>query len=444
MKYILTILILLIFSCTKQYITYNPATFITANKVELISDTTVNGTWDLQGKTLSANNYKIHGTGTIINTDLDFSVNQVVFDTSINLKNVTTAKTPFSTIWYGTSSTNADNWWNIQKSINVCRDNHLECFTPGRGIYKYSKTLDVSLIVNNAYKFCSIKFTGDASYWDMGSGTTFQYTGLTGPAFNMQLNKGSIVQYVSFKGTWKAPVGTDSVYFNIPENGYVDKSGLADDYTGIAIDYYPPFDGHTISGSTGITMQSVSIQNFGTLLYFTHNGITLNDEAHTINDLHLGDGKYGIVSTQAQSKAISVTNLFSWGSIYSVVNIGLKGRAQAGNFSFDIANIAGRCIEPINISQGHWFSSSFNNWFCESIGRVGTFLTQIPLSITNSTFDLNTNLSKQRIVFSSNSPAVNVSNSTVRYYDGLVSDVVFHGAGTFNNCYFGGGKILWK
>lgn len=38
---------------------------------------------------------------------------------------------------------------------------------------------------------------------------------------------------------------------------------------------------------------------------------------------------------------------------------------------------------------------------------------------------------------------VSFNNCTIRYYDGLINDVYVHG-GTYNNVYFGGGKLIYQ
>lgn len=442
----LIFIILLFLNCTKVELIRVGSTVSTFGKIELVNDTTVTGTWDLKGKQLTINNFKIHGTGTISNADIDASVNQVIFDTSINLKNITTAKTPFSTVWYGASPANADNWWNIQKSINVCRDNNLWCFTPGLGIYKYSKTLEVSKIVNNAYQFCYVHFSGDAPLWYNGKGTIFQYTGTTGPALNLQLNKGSEIDHIVFNGLWRSPGGSDSVYFNLSESQYKDQSGLPDNYSGITIDNNLPINGITNSGSSGNYLHEISLQGFGMGIAMSQNGVTRNNDATTFEHIYFIDNlKYGFVNGQAQEKGNVVSYVVSWGSIYNVINIGHFAAKQSGHYSFPHGNIAGRCIEPFNISQALWFPSSFDDWYCENIRDIGTLSTQIPLSFSNCTFEMALGISKQRIALTSNSGEVNFINSIIRYYDGIGGDIWVKGSATFDKlCSFYGWKIIYK
>ncbi len=450
---LLGLILITLASCVKNKYVLVPekATVIEGKILRLYSDTMLNGgVWDGGGKILTIDQfhqYKIIGPGTFQNWIIDAPWTVDLFDTSINIKNISTSDGVFSTQWYGVKSTNADNWWNIQKSMDVCMTNHLECHTTGKGMFNYSKTLEATMIANGAYQQTYLHFSGDASMWDNGKGTTFNYTGITGPAFNMQLNKGSELNNVVFFGKWKSPGGVDSVYFKNTESTYKDVSGynLPNWYAGVTIDYHPPLNGISQSGSTGVHIHEVGIGGFSMLLAMSQNGITANDDIMRVENLHLYDGKYGIVNGQAQEKDMQFNGVFSWGSIFQIISIGKHGKWQAGDYKFKSANIAGRCVELFDISIAHWFSTTIEGWFAESIGRIGTFSAQMPLTISNSTFDLNHNFDKQRIVINSNSNWVNFNNCTIRYYDGLINDINVHGYMTFNPlCYFGGGKIVYK
>lgn len=440
-------ILFLLFSCTKVEYVLQSSTYSTgAKSIELIGDTTINGTWDGAGKVITIHNYKIHGKGTFQNWDIDASLNQNIFDTSLNLKNIKCSNGPFSTIWLGVNSANADNWWNLQKSINICRDNNLPCFTPGNGIYKYSKPLEIAVLSNGKYQQTSLHFYGDASYWNNGNGTTFQYTGKQTPALNLQLNKGSELDHFVLMGLFRSPVGKDSVYFNTTEANYKDISGnnLNDYYTGIAIDYRVS---GTASGSTGTYIHEVSLAGFAMGLAMSQ-GDSYNDDNMTVDHLYFMDNlKYCIVNGQAQEKGMHFTNIYSWGSVYDVINIGLHNRQQAGNYSFDGVYIAGRCIQPFDVSVSHWYGQTFNNVFAESIARIGNFSSAgQTIIISNSTFDLTyPKTIGRQIIINSNANQTEFDHCTIRYFDDLNTDIWVHGYMTFGpNCYFGGGKIIYK
>lgn len=459
MKKLLWLLPLLIFACKKQDVINNPvaplpppviATLVNGNQTVLVADTTIDSIWDGKRpdgsyKLLTiTDGYKIHGKGIFQHWDLDASVNQEIFDTTITIKNITTAKTPFSVTWYGAHVKNSDNWWNIQKSFNLCKDYALICQLPEHGSYKFSKPLSIATMVNGVYQQCSIKIFGDATFWSNQYSTTLAYTGTVSPAINFQLNKGSVFAYIGVSGLWKSPSSVDSIYFNLPESGYVDQSTnhLDDNYAGVAIDYF--YDGHSRSGSTGIEMDHLIISGFAKGLIFSANGYTQNDDIISVDYLNfLGNIKYGVWTSQPQEKGNSIDNIGSWGSIYCVVH-----HWGGGSYSFDVANIAGRPVKLLDVSIGHWFESSVSNWNCESVGYIGNFSLQMPFRIDNCGFNMDYFMgvnSKQRNVLTSNSPYLNIHGSTIRYYNGLVNDVYYHGyvtAPPAPDNYFGGGNFI--
>ena len=449
MKKIIAILII-VSSCQKLYVTPNAVQYSIEGgrlKAKLISDTTITGVWDGAGAIFTQDQqhpYKIHGTGAFTNWDVDASINQQIFDTTITIGKITTKDGIFSTKWYGAGN-NIDNWNIFQKSINVCNANRLQCFTPGLETYNFSKPLDFSKKVNGTYQQAYNDFEGDAVYWNNGQGTHFNYTGTVSPAFIIQYQKGSKFKNFVLTGLYKCPGGVDSIYYNLTQEQYTDQSGnnLSDYYTGFGIDYF--YDGISKSGSTGIQVSNVSVGGFATAIGFSQNGITQNNEAHTFNFIHFLDNKFCIVECNAQEKGTSINHIYSWGSCYNIINQGLHGAFQAGSYSYRVANIAGRCIEPVHASIGHWYSSDFYDWDCEGIGRVVTFSGQIPFTFYNCDFNLASSYNKKRIVISSNTAYLTMHGCTIRYYDGLINNVYAHGYYTipgYPDNYFGGGDLI--
>ena len=366
------------------------------------------------------------------------------------------------------------------KSAQICSQNRAGidiCYTPA-GTYKSSKQFLFANMVNGVYQQYYIDFEGDASYWDNGQGTTFQFTSKDSNfiAIGAQLNKGSIFKNFATLGLWRSPsAANDSLQFVIPEmfkrfnreyalktlsyqksiftskqtdapdtvaSHYNDQSGHhfnGNNYIGFAVDPY--YDGYFRSGSTGITIENIIVGYFGTCLAFTPNGYTQNDDAHTISNIHFYDCKYCIRTGQPQEKGTSIDNIYSWGSCYNVLK-----HFGGGNYSFDGANIAGRCTEVFQLSIGHWFSSSINNWFCENIGYICNATLQMPVMVTNCNFDLSffdNNLNRNVIISTSN--FLTFHGCTFRYYDGLIHNIYYHGSITAPpppDNYFGGGNLI--
>lgn len=439
------ILIALFFcSCTKVQVIEKYIN--TDNTVTINHDTTIVNAdvWDGQGKVLRITDAKISGNIILKNWIIDAALTQWVFDTAITLQNVKPYGDRFSTAWYGARSSNTDNWWNLQKSINTCLNNNIRyCYTPA-GNYNYSRSLNIESIYNNQYAFCSLRFGGESSFWSTGNGTNLYYNATSGSALNLQLNKGSEVDHINLNGWWRSPGGSDSAYFNLSEANYKDVSGknVSDYLSGISIDGKPPIDGVTRSGSTGNHLHDLTISNFTKLLSLSPNGITDNNDILMVENLHLGDGKYGICNGQAQEKDMRFYGVYAWGSLYNVISIGRFGKYQAGEYSFDGANIAGRVIQVFDINTANWFSTHVTNFFVESIARIGNINGSMPVSVSNSTFDLNHFINTDRIVLYAPSNRVQFSNSTIRYYNGGCTDVKIKGAVVFNNVNIGCGNLI--
>lgn len=405
---------------------------------QLVGDTSFDK-WDLKWHTIVISMGKIlHGT--LLHADIDASVNQVIFDTSVNLIDCTTAKTPFSSIWFATSTSNVDNWWNLQKSINVCIGNNLECFTPS-GKYYYSHTLFLGRIANNAYAQTKLRFYGTNSFWDVGTGTQFFNTSSTESGMNIQLNKGSEVDHIGLYGQFQSPVG-----FQIPYNQFNDVKGkCGEGYYGLVIDQNPPIDGYTQSGSTGIHLHDIAIGNYTYALMLSPNKITLNNDILRVENFHGGDCKAAIVGCEAQQKGMVFDGVYCWGNTHTVISIGRYGRAQAGDFKFLNGNIAGQVTRLFDINAASWYSTRIEGFYCENLYTIGDISTAVPIRITNSTFHINLGFDKTRALINANSDNAQMDNLIIRFYDGGVHDVYVHGRMTWTGInYFGGGKLINK
>lgn len=436
-KLLIPILLFALASCTKTVEVY---TYVnTDNAVLVKKDTTITGVWDGHDSVLRITNARIKGNGILKNWIIDAALTQWIFDTTITLQNCKTYGDRFSCMWYGASPSNANNWWNIQKSIYTCIDNNIRnCFLPS-GKYDYAWTLRINK--TTPYQSTSLHFFGDANFWDPGQGTILNFTLTGGSAFNLQYNKGSEVDHISLTGKWKAPGGNDSTYYNLTEANYKDASGnnIGDFHRGFCIDGdAPPFG---TSGSTGNSIHDIYIGGFARAISMSENGVTYNNDIEIFNNIHFGDCKYGFVCTQAQEKGNVVRGLYSWGSVYSLINIGTQGKAQAGNYTFDGGNVAGRCINLLNVNQGAWFSSSLKNFFCESIKSIGNIFTSIPFVIETSHFDFKfPSQIGQRIVLNNNSAQTQIRDCTLRFYNGQPGEIWVHSpsatlTGNNNNFY---------
>lgn len=402
---------------------------------------------DGHGSILRTTNNAVIKNVILKNWIIDGPLTIQMFDTTVDLQNCVPYGDRFSVAWFGASPLRKDNYDYLQKSINTCLNNGIwYCFIPAfKGKeYTYSKPLSVESIYKGKYVGCSLKLGGEGNFWTSWT-STLRYTGLSSSALNFQLNKGSQVESLKIVGEWKSPISDDATYFPRNEDTYKDISGknIGKNLYGITIDGKVPLNGSR-SGSTGISFEDITVTNFAILISLSPNAITANDDIMRFKDTHLGDGFIGIQNNQAQEKDIRFDGIYAWGNLYCLISIGKSGKYQAGDYAFSNANIAGRVIKVFDISASGWYSTHIDNFYVESIREIGTINTQVPITISNSTFHLNYNIDKKRIVLWGNSPLIKISSSIVGYYDGSGSDVWVSGQMTFENCDFRIGKLIFK
>jgi hypothetical protein len=127
--------------------------------------------------------------------------------------------------------------------------------------------------------------------------------------------------------------------------------------------------------------------------------------------------------------------------MHTLISIGRAGKAQAGHYTFDGANIAGECIRLFDINQQGWYTSSISNFFAESIWTLGNLATGDsrnlpPLPIRNSTFHFAIT-GNDRTLLTSNTTAVKFDDCIFRYY-GSQDPMSFNGVAMYSECFFSG------
>ena len=142
-------------------------------------------------------------------------------------------------------------------------------------------------------------------------------------------------------------------------------------------------------------------------------------------------------------KGNSIHGIYSWGSIHTLISIGQSGKYQAGNYTIDGGNIAGKCIRLFDIQEAGWYPTSISNIFSESIATVGSIRSgdsnnQIPTKISNSIFHFApvSEAGTQKLLYC-NSTFIKFEDCLFRYY-GNNDPLVMEGWATFENCSFSG------
>jgi len=137
----------------------------TSTDIVISKDTVVNDTWVIPANTIVRFEGKGHisGTGTMQGGIIQAALTQHIFDTTFNLSGGKLYGQDFSVIWFGAKSGNADNYNQIQKSINTCLSNGFKnCFIPA-GFYSYSKPLKIFNLYKGIYVGAAIPLYGEAS-----------------------------------------------------------------------------------------------------------------------------------------------------------------------------------------------------------------------------------------------------------------------------------------
>jgi hypothetical protein len=410
-----------------------------AQDIYINTDTVVNNQWNLPANAILhfGSKGRINGTGTINGGIIDAALTQWIFDTSLTVNPAGTYGRDFSACWFGAGKF-ADNYQPLQKGINTVVHNNrtLRQFYIPRGTYRFSKPLKVAFVYKEKYAGAAIHLYGDASFWECCEGTVLEYTGTSGFALGLQHNKGSEINNIIIKGQFKAPVLPDMAYYNLTPEKFKDANGKCDNwYSGLVIDYDP---GRNSGGSTGVKVHDVQVSNFAIDYSVSPNGVTFNADILIFENIRCGDARIGFANGQAQEKGNVIRGIYSWGSIHTLYSAGRLGKLQAGHYTIDGGNIAGRCIRLFDISQAGWYATTISNLFAESLASLGTIFTQVPTSINNCTFHfIPPAVIGRQTLLHSNSSRLQFNSCTIRYY-GFTDKMRFAGAPTFNNCLLSG------
>jgi hypothetical protein len=410
-----------------------------AQDIYINHDTVVNNTWVLPAGAILhfGSGGHISGSGTIRGGIINAAATQWIFDTSLTLQPAATYGPYFSACWLGAGKV-ADNSGPLQKSINTIIQNqqrlrHL--YIPA-GTYAYSRPLQVQYQYKGQYAAATLHLYGDANSWDCCAGTTLLYTGTTGYALGLQLNKGTEINNLIITGQFKAPVLPDTDYYSLPMEKFTDANGrCGPGYAGIVIDY----DGsRNSSGSTGVQIHDVQVGNFDIDYLVSPNGKTFNADVLLFQNIRCGDARIGFANGQAQEKGNTIRGIYSWGNIHTLYSAGRMGKSQAGHYTIDGGNIAGRCIRLLDITQAGWYPTHISNLYAESIGSIGSISTQVPTAISNCTFHfaLPRQAGRQTLL-TCNSQRVAFSHCLFRYY-GQKEALKMRGDASFTNCFFSG------
>lgn len=387
-----------------------------------VNDTTMSGTYNANGQAMYIYG-KISGNVTLTNGIIIANSFQQIFDTTVIIGSGMQCE-KFSGRWFGASPSLQDNSRQIQYAINASINKDWKLYLPS-GNYKTSQSLAVVTGPYGSYEQSKLIMYGDAEYWGDG-GTTITYSG-DSCALGMQLNKGSEISHLIIKGGWVSPTYSDSLKCNYPIDSFTNK-GTSGNGVGLWIDHIGNFNQR--GGSTGCYVHDVQVKNFKTDIQVS-NSISQNGDNLIFERIQLGDAKYGFVGSQPQEKGNILRDFYVWANIYTVFNI------TSGNYFITGANIVGP-VQVFNIYSQSWFPVHISNIYAESVGKIGSLSSALPMGIYNSIFDFKYPASVGYLTVLTtyfNTPLF--TNCQFRYY-GDNSPMKISGAANFNNCLFSG------
>ncbi len=428
--------------------------------VIISSNIIINGTLTIpEGKILKFEGGSLSGKGTINGGIIEANYHTQIFDTTLTV-NPKAVNQYFSVKWFGAKGNNTDNYTAIQKSINTCVKNNIRTVFLPVGRYKISKPL---IIYSTG--FCTLEMLGESSFWDSNMGSEIYPTFTDAFAIGIQNGKGCKIRKLKFTGLFTPPSSNDRrKFFNTTFENFKDnvcRDSRYSPYAAIVIDpftnrttdkipsdggypglrsYYGMFNGAgTNTGSTGIEIEEVIINNFVVGICSSPNGLTRNAEITIINKVQFENCKLCISGGQDQEKANIISNIYCWGGTHTIFATGLYGgERMAGNWIIDGANIAGAVVRFIYNNQHGYFPTNISNVFAESLGTWGTINSEIACQISNCHIDFEyANVAGEQTLITSWGENIVYRSCNFRYY-GEKTPMKIEGNAVFDHCYFSG------
>lgn len=372
---------------------------------------------------------------------------------------------------FGGDPSNKDYSDAITQGIEYCVKNNVRKLFFPLGVYNFSK----SQIIKST-GFVTLELEGESSFWDSNMGSVLNYTGTDGFAIGIQNGKGCKIRKFTINGRFQPPFGNDRKKFFASK--FEDfKDGVCRDsryspHAAIIIDpftnipgqipgdggypalkqYYGAWPGFsTQTGSTGIELEELSINNFVVGIGSSVNGMTRNAEISIFNKIQFENVKLAVANCTDQEKMNVISNIYCWGGTHTIFANGQYGGApnwyMAGNYVIDHANLAGAVVRFIDWNGGGYFASYINHIFAESLGQWGNFNSGLACAVTNCHIDFALEYEGNDItktVITSWGENVVYRSCNFRFYDGLPHDVKVEGNAYWDHCNVGLKNVTGK
>lgn len=313
--------------------------------------------------------------------------------------------------------------------------------------------------------FCTVEVVGESSFWDSNIGSELEPTFSNTFAIGIQNGKGCKVRKLKITGLFTPPSSGDrKKFFNTSFENFKDnisRDSRFSPYAGIVIDPFTnlptdkmPADGgypglrsyyglysafSSNTGSTGIEIEEMTINNFVVGICSSPNGVTRNAEITLINKIQFTNCKLCVSGGQDQEKMNVISNIYCWGGTHTIFGTDLYGGPRmAGNWVIDRANIAGAVVRFIYNNQHGYFPTYISNVFAESLGTWGTINSEIACRISNCHIDFEyPAVAGNQTLITSWGENIVYSSCNFRYY-GEKTPMKIEGNAVFDHCYFSG------
>jgi len=364
--------------------------------------------------------------------------------------------------WFGAiPGDGKDDWAAIQKAVDFCTANGNKYTTVhlSPGLYLISQPILLYRWGGPSYAFHSTCLEGESSFWESsGNGTVIQCTFKDKFAIGVELGKGNRISRLRILGGFTPPFKDKFSFYQSTFDQFRDptcRDSNYSPYAGIVIDPfsnsasqvpadggYPGYTswyrgGGSLNGSTGISIEDVSINGFVVGICSSPNSFTRNAELTYINKIQFANTKLCISGSQDQEKGNIVSNLGCWGTTHTVFATGLYGAHTPGNWYVENANIAGYVNRLVYNPQGGYFGSHFRNIFTEMLGRWGTIYSNQGTLVESSELGF---AYYERDAGQYISPQIDCAGVTfigcnIRMY-GTFKPVTISGSATYTGCSF--------
>lgn len=314
--------------------------------------------------------------------------------------------------------------------------------------------------INKRYIPFTIQIQGRSRMWDVGNISQITYTGKDGFALGIHLGKGCVISGINFQGKYVSPKITEAQFFQSTFQAYGDTSCRNSPYSphaGIVIDPFrdvaPPDGGYPglqkyyrgkggTGGSTGFTIDNITLNNFNIGLIFSPNGQTANCELMTVSNIRIYNTKAGIVGCQAQEKSMKLNNINCWGRTHTLFVWGPYGNGTPGHYTINGVQIAGGVVRLVNRVSGGYFPLMINDASTEMLGSIGLWQSLVGDRLSNSYIGFTSNdiagayPAFGHVYGQQSSNGILFDNCNIRYYGKPNEPILFNGNYNTTNCTF--------